>query len=265
MATRQRNKQVPAADLKDFILEIILEKFDYSDDSFISSKVIGKAVQKEFNLDHPMSDAGVRNIVNRLRYEDGKWQINASKKGYKWSTCDRDYQKWKHDYQSQIASMIRCLHKIENSYVNDFNIDLTLAGDERSVKNCVFEFFPHEINWNIIPYTKQIEPSESKPKRRGRPVSKKAEIKKKCSDGRSKNSGNGEVFILAKKIRKDGEAWLDAVKRAFAIEKEMAAKSQAINDEQARNRESWSDQNPEQSSMLKKLANHFNKNKNNKK
>jgi len=263
MARRERNKNVPSAVLKGFILQTIAEEGHRFNDGFISSNHIGKAVQKQFNLDHPMTDGSIRWIVNQLRLKDGKWQINASRKGYKWSTCITAYQVWKHQYQSQIASMIRCLHKIENSYVNDLNLELELVGEEKRVKNCIFEFFPHDIEWNVIPYI-GYDNSESKPKRRGRPVSKKPETQKKSLDGRSKNCGNGHVFIMAKEIRKDGEAWPCALRRAFDIEKNQTAKARA-NAEQAGGDQSWSDQNPEQSSILKKLANHFNKIKNNKK
>ena len=123
MATQSRNKVVPKDDQKEFVLNCIKE-----DGGLILSKEIGKMAQEKFGLSHPMSESKITTIVNSLRLEDRHWQIHGSKKGYKWSESDVEYQTWKSEYQSKIETMIRCLHKVECSYIKDVNVGTSKLG-----------------------------------------------------------------------------------------------------------------------------------------
>ncbi len=231
MATQSRNKVVPKDDQKEFVLNCIKE-----DGGLILSKEIGKMAQEKFGLSHPMSESKITTIVNSLRLEDRHWQIHGSKKGYKWSESDVEYQTWKSEYQSKIETMIRCLHKVECSYIKDVNVGTSKLGKNFIPK---FNFLPSDIEWETIPFTSErLEEPIPKPKPR-------AKIEKK-PDGRKNNKS--VIMDLAKEIRYDGEPWRDAMRRAAKVYK--------LNKETPK---PWSEAHPIKSSMLKDLFQHFNK------
>ena len=246
MATQSRNRVVPKDDQKEFVLNCIKE-----DGGLILSKKIGKMAQERFGLSHPMTESKITNIVNSLRLEDGYWQIHGSKKGYKWSESDVEYQTWKSEYQSKIETMIRCLHKVECSYIKDVNAGVSKF---KLGKNFIpkFNFLPSDLEWEIIPFTfERLEEPIPKPK----PLIK---IEKKTYEDEEYKTDNGirlsRIAALAKEIRKEGEPWKDAQRRAAMMYK--------LNNQAPK---PWSEAHPIKSSMLKDLFQHFNKNKNNKK
>lgn len=232
MATQSRNKVVPKDDQKEFVLNCIKE-----DGGVILSKEIGKMAQERFGLSHPMTESKITNIVTSLRLEDGYWQIHGSKKGYKWSDSDIEYQTWKSEYQSKIETMIRCLHKVECSYIKDVNVTTSPLGKNYLPK---FNFLPSDIEWEVKPFTSE-KVETLKPKAKPR-----AKIEKK-PDGRKNNKS--VIMYLAKEIRNEGEPWKDAMRRA--------AKVYSLNKQTPK---PWSEANPQKSSMLKKLSQHFRSN-----
>jgi len=244
MATQSRNKGVPKDDQKEFVLNCIKE-----DGGLILSKEIGKMAQEKFGLSHPMTESKITNIVNSLRLEDGCWQIHGSQRGYKWSESDVEYQTWKSEYQSRVETMIRCLHKVECSYIKDVNVGTSKLGKNFIPK---FNFLPSDIEWEIIPFTSErLEEPIPKPKPRIKIENKTHKYEEYKTDNGIRLS---RIAALAKEIRKEGEPWKDAQRRAATMYK--------LNNHAPK---PWSEAHPIKSSMLKDLFQHFNKNKNNKK
>ena len=239
MATQSRNKVVPKDDQKDFVLNCIKE-----DGGLILSKKIGKMAQERFGLSHPMTESKITNIVNSLRLEDGYWQIHGSKKGYKWSESDVEYQTWKSEYQSKIETMIRCLHKVECSYIKDVNVQTSKLGYNFLPK---FNFLASDIEWESVPFTSEwVDEATHKAKPR-------IKIEKKTYEDEEYKTDNGirlsRIAALAKEIRKEGEPWKDAQRRAATMYK--------LNNQAPK---PWSEAHPLKSSMLKDLFQHFNRN-----
>ena len=209
MAQKTRNKNVKSAEMLEFILGFLKSNQGLQ----IKSKEICKEIQNEFNLNHPPSESLVRSIVHRLRMDYGYWQLNASNRGYSWDDSDKKYQAWKSMFQSQITTMIRCLHRMETSYVSDVNQYLKSQGFKPSTE-CRFDFFPLDLNWSGVPPILD----NFMFKMDALPDSKKRNLKYQKKK-KKKNTGDkrGEFFRYVKSIRKEGESWKEAVVRAKEI------------------------------------------------
>lgn len=200
MAQKTRNKNVKSVEMMEFILGYLKSNEGLQ----IKSKEICKEIQKAFTLTHPPSESLVRSVVHRLRMEHGHWQLNASNRGYSWDDSDKKYQAWKGMFQSQITTMIRCLHTMETSYVKDLNKYLVSRGGEATAEP-IFNFIPMELEFGDM-----VARQESK-----MPVkeikAKKPKAKKKA---KKKDDKRGEFLRYVKSIRQEGESWKEAIARA---------------------------------------------------
>jgi len=200
MAQKTRNKQVPSEEMMEFILGFLKSNEGLE----MKSKEICKEIQKAFTLSRPPSESLVRSVVHRLRMDHGHWQLNASNRGYSWDDSDKKYQAWKSMFQSQITTMIRCLHKMETSYVNDLNTYLVSRGGGPTAEP-IFNFLPSDLQFGDVVVNQELE-VPVKEKKIAKPKAKKK--KKKKDDKR------GEFFRYVKSIRKQDESWKEAIARA---------------------------------------------------
>ena len=229
MANKARNKSIKTQEVKELILKILHE----SQGEWVKSENICSIIQSTFDLEFLPPESNVRNLIRSLRNDHGYWQLVGGVNGYMWSNNDEEYFRWKCNYQSQISSMIKTLYIIENSYVSDINRYLEKKGGKPTAEP-IFNFLPVDIDWSTtFAQARDIRPVKKIEKKKA-PKTKK----RKSKDSR------GEVFKIAKQIRKDGEPWLEAVSRA--------AKKKSIS-------KSWSQENPKESLELKNLAEHFQK------
>lgn len=217
MAQKTRNKQVPSEEMMEFILGFLKSNEGLE----IKSKEICKEIQKAFTLSHPPSESMVRGVVHKLRMEHGHWQLNASNRGYSWDDSDKKYQAWKSMFQSQIVTMIRCLHRMESSYVADVNIYLKNKGFKPV--ECRWDFLPLDLDWSGTSPTfdnlahrilTQPLDAETQKKYDALPDSVKKGIKNKRNKKKKKDDKRGEFFRYVKSIRKENESWKEAIARA---------------------------------------------------
>ena len=219
MAQKTRNKNVKSAEMLEFILGFLKSNQGLQ----IKSKEICKEIQNEFNLNHPPSESLVRSIVHRLRMDYGYWQLNASNRGYSWDDSDKKYQAWKSMFQSQITTMIRCLHRMESSYVSDVNQYLKSQGFKPSTE-CRFDFFPLDLNWSGVSpildnfmFKMATQPLNERQQKKfdALPDSKKRNLKyQKKKKKKNTDDKRGEFFRYVKSIRKEEESWKEAIVRA---------------------------------------------------
>jgi len=208
MARKKRNKSIKSVDMKNFVLSVIKE----AEGHHIKSAEICKRAKEHFELSSKPNDSMVRNMVNTLRMEEGHWQLTATNCGYVWSESDREYRAWKSKFESQINTMIRCLHTIESAYVRDVNEYIVQKGYKPSAE-CIFNFFPWDLDWTGNPAIENAfvdlvmkGPMPSQPLQK---VSSKKPAKRK-----RKNEKRGAFFKYVKSIRQEGESWKDAMARA---------------------------------------------------
>ena len=209
MAQKKRNKSVKSVDMKNFILGVIKE----AEGQHIKSATICKQAKEHFELSKNPSESMVRNIVHSLRMDHGYWQLTATSIGYTWSDSDREYQAWKSQFQSQINTMIRCLHTMESAYVRDINKYLVSRGYKPDAE-CIFTFFPWDLDFTGNP---EIENAFVKSKivwdtPQSRPLKKLP--RKKPAKRKRQNEKRGSFLKYVKSIRKEGESWKDAITRA---------------------------------------------------
>lgn len=216
MAQKTRNKNVKSVEMMEFILGYLKSNEGLQ----IKSKEICKEIQKAFTLSHPPSESLVRSVVHKLRMEHGHWQLNASNRGYSWDDSDKKYQAWKSMFQSQITTMIRCLHRMESSYVADVNDYLKNKGF--NPVECRFDFLPLDLDWSGVSpsfdnlsYKIATQPlnAEEQKKYDALPDSVKKRTKNKRKK-RKKDDKRGEFFRYVKSIRKENESWKEAIARA---------------------------------------------------
>jgi hypothetical protein len=206
MAQKTRNKQIPSEEMMEFILLYLKSK----DGLQIKSKEICNEIQKAFGLQKPPSESMVRGVVHKLRMEHGHWQLNASNRGYSFDDSDTKYQAWKNMFQSQITSMIRCLHKMETCYVCDLNIYLVSRGGDPTAKP-IFTFLPNDLEFGEIVQRNLLHEPIWEPDNELRNMVKAANSKKKK---KKKDDKRGEFFRYVKSIRKENESWKEAIARA---------------------------------------------------
>ena len=209
MARRKRNKRIKAVDMKNFVLSVIKE----AEGRHIKSAEICKRAKEHFDLSSSPNDSMVRSMVNALRMKDGHWQLTATTFGYVWSDNDKEYRAWKSRFESQINTMIRCLHTIESAYVRDVNEYIVKKGFKPSAE-CMFNFFPFDLDWsnateihlNLTGKDLEDAPKPSQPLKK---ISPKRPAKRKSASKR-----RGSFLKYVKTIRKEGEPWKDAISRA---------------------------------------------------
>jgi hypothetical protein len=210
MAQKTRNKKVPSEEIMEFILLYLKSK----DGLQIKSTDICNEIQKSFGLNKPPSESLVRGAVHKLRMEHGHWQLSASTRGYSFDDSDKKYQAWKSMFQSQITTMIRCLHKMETCYVCDLNIYLVSRGGDPTAKP-IFNFLPNDLEFGVIVQRNLLEEPVWQPEELPQWV-KDARAKKNKKE-KKKDDKRGEFFRYVKSIRKEGESWKEAVVRAKEI------------------------------------------------
>lgn len=208
MAQKTRNKQVPSEEMMEFILLYLKSK----DGLQIKAKEICKEIQKAFTLSHPPSESMVRGVVHKLRMEHGHWQLNATNRGYSFDDSDKKYQEWKNSFQSQITTMIRCLHKMETCYVYDLNTYLVSRGGDPTAKP-IFTFLPNDLEFGEIVQRNLLEEPIWEPSEELHTMVKRARSKKKTKN-KKKDDKRGEFFRYVKSIRKENESWKEAIARA---------------------------------------------------
>lgn len=206
MAQKTRNKQVPSEEMMEFTLLYLKSK----DGLQIKAKEICKEIQKAFTLSHPPSESMVRGAIHKLRMEHGHWQLSASNRGYSFDDSDKKYQAWKNMFQSQITTMIRCLHKMETCYVYDLNTYLVSRGGDPTA-NPIFTFLPSDLEFGEIVERNLLHEPIWEPSEELSDMVKKARSKNKK---KNKDDKRGEFFRYVKSIRKEGESWKAAIARA---------------------------------------------------
>jgi hypothetical protein len=210
MAQKTRNKKVPSEEMMEFILLYLKTK----DGLQIKSADICNEIQKAFSLNKPPSESMVRGAVHKLRMEHGHWQLSASTRGYSFDENDKKYQAWKNMFQSQITTMIRCLHKMETCYVYDLNTYLVSRGGDPTAKP-IFNFLPNDLEFGEIVQRNLLEEPIWEPSKELRNMVEGAKSKK---NKKKKDDKRGEFFRYVKSIRKENESWKEAIARAKQIQ-----------------------------------------------